>query len=406
MTFSNTEDKGELEKLKTAIISNRKNKSFKIEVSVPSVDQSCFLAMTEDCSKSIYTEITSIVEGLCNENNSKIKQLKQTYLKEKVDAAGRVIQKEKTYVETSDIHNAIRSSELLIAVYRPTVESKNSSSEVVLYEAGMAHALGKPTILITNKEFVKTSQSFIFDETPKFKIVHYQPSNGLDEDLEAAVKELTQNIRNPFLVDSNVEEIAAIPTDWLIFKDHFQAIVKFGLETIKEFSEQKEYCHALTKNMEEIYEISKGIFIPASFEAYCDGFKNSFKKLEEKLQNNTYLKKWEKWESDISKRYNVLSLHLTDDSNINIIESRDWYENILGHLLNYPSVFQNVKAYENLNFGSLKDQKERNEIKYKIMKLNGEVRILDDSLKTICINAQYMIDSLLKIMGSINYGNN
>ncbi|MCU0552139.1 MAG: TIR domain-containing protein [Leptolyngbya sp. Prado105] len=253
--FTTTQDAQALVKLVSAIPhSPPSGVPYGILVEVPEAAASCFLAMPKRGLWEIYTPIAQVAKAAGI-------QIFQT----------KTLRGDRTnYVDSiQDIIDKIRSATAVIAVCvlkKSIADGRKEVADIdteVMYELGLAHALGKPLLLIVDACNLKFLLSHILQDVPEKSFLKYDPLTDSKEQLETELTqrfaEIKQNSNFPRIDDGlkNIQVIQArnymciLPDFW----ENFHNILDFGIDIHHHFTEIQVHLTALYKEIEEVKSI-------------------------------------------------------------------------------------------------------------------------------------------------------
>ncbi len=218
--------------------------SYGILVKVQQPQRSGFLAMPKNGEEGIYDAVREAVSDVGI-------QLIQT--RDRNDAI---------FVEDkAHIIEAIRSAEIIIAVC-VSQEATVPLDSNVMYELGLAHALGKPLCVIINSTNRDYLSNYILQDIPEDEFINYELSGRANNvnfaDELAAQIEFTINRQEfPYLIQPDNKDIMTIDLDqsqflYPIFRNNFVTILQFGMDVSKRFLELRNRLVSLYKEVEEI----------------------------------------------------------------------------------------------------------------------------------------------------------
>ncbi|MDJ0677693.1 MAG: toll/interleukin-1 receptor domain-containing protein [Calothrix sp. MO_167.B42] len=228
-------------------------KRYRILVNVAEPQKNCFLAMPKQGLDSIYKAVQKAAKNMSVKQPVGNIGIQMLQTRDRTNAG---------FVEDiAHIISGIRSSEIVVGVcvsedkyYQPDPD--------VIYELGLAHALGKPLCIITNQANHNSLSNYILKDIPQEEFIDYELSEIDDgKDLSEKVKNKLEVIINslefPYLVEPRNRDIIAI--DWEKsqcflppFRDNFCNILNFGLEIHKQFSPLQNLLTSLYKEVEEV----------------------------------------------------------------------------------------------------------------------------------------------------------
>lgn len=251
-----------------------------LEIELPSVSRACVVAAPQSTLESL--------ENLVNEAMSKrdkdLKAFPEATIK--LAACG-----------TDGCVRWIRESEMLVADGR-------SGSLFTAYCVGMARALGKPVILITQAPAVLWDFLGVapFEKRPRVDVI---PDAELSsETLKKHIATICGDLRHPFLIDREVEGITIL--NWLHVRDAFRPqldrLLNLGIGTIENCFPVLQEVHSLKKYIDQTLHSARTAHGPSGPSVIVTYLAERKKKYEE------FEKAYKDWESklpDSEKLMNV-----------------------------------------------------------------------------------------------------
>lgn len=389
----------------------RRKHAFEIEIDVPKAERSCFLAMRKKGLGDVYDAVKQAITALNGSHKPAI-ALKQTR-----DAGD-----SKTL--TDDVIHAIRESEMVLAVC-VSHETDRGCTPEVMYELGMAQALGKPTVLVTSQTDIDrciprlpwhSNLTFTRPEKasgpswddpvlPRPEIVEYKPNgtptNGLAGRLQDAIARIVDRARDPYLVDPNVAEIHAIRSDLTRMRSvlwpYFHKVLSFGLKTHHETRDLVKHTHGLLVNVQKLVQIMEETpFVdPAddSFRVHCWTFVeryNALIELDARCEKR-YFNQLHKLAGEVETTFKFFSRHLPDDLQPRMRSSEAWFRRILADYKEYSDSLKLVKKYAVDHFACFRQPRLTRD-------LESCARDVDDYLGLVYRDAHNMMSDLLEII--------
>ena len=379
-----------LRTIKQAIQIRANKYKYEIEIDVSDAKQSCFLALPQSVPNDMINLIKAVFEDIQDSEKIEIK-LNQA----------RDTNDETTY--TPDMIHAIRESELVIAICTPDNNANYPYPEVV-YDLGMAHAQGKPCIILTTDKNNCEQQipRQVGDVLPITEIIEYRIQNinapTFKKDLKEAILKLVNHLSLD-LIDKSLGEIHAIRSDFHIIRNNLwpelKNIITFAITLLNSFKDLIRQSHTLLKNINELTNDVDSIpdTKGESFKIRLNAFEKSYfdlKTEQDKWKNTYYSSDFQKNRDEVNQTYKFLNNHLREDIGKYVEESRVWFSQIIERdIAEYEKRNDNIKQFENRkfecfdNFGLTYD-------------FEHEAKMLDKALSLITTDTHNMITSLLK----------
>jgi nucleoside 2-deoxyribosyltransferase len=292
-----------------------------------------------------------------------------------------------------DIITGTRSAKIVVAVCSP--ESTGKPNPNVMYEVGLAHALGKQTMLLTSDP----------EKLPadlRTKHVHlYNPAsvnskdgiNGIQLAMSERIKEMSE--ANP-LTDRTYRDISVAQEGHLmllkpIFWENFRTILSFGRDV------HDEVQGIDTAAVDKLRKASEDMaYNPGDFTT-LKSFAESWGIYDNYFQLLTKARVFEPLEDKIAaveRAFDFLSQESGNDSSIKklITKSRGFYDIIRDRLRGYPALHDNTSnAVERMPPGA----QQSGEI---IINLSLQVRKLSDTTKTIILQSDRLIVNIIEMI--------
>lgn len=289
----------------------------------------CFIAMPYDEEfDALASGIIRAVEGL---------ELQPVFLKDK--------NKENLSFLT-DIYEAIRSAKLVIAVITPA-EGQQNPNVNVMYELGLAHSLGKSTVILT------TSADGLPSDLSGVNVLPYSQNDvsrnsfrdSLRNEINARLIRMDQN-ENQLTDPSNKDISVAHARHRLflnpLFWDHFKNILQFGKIIHKQFQAiDDSHIAFLLKHSEEICSSADGIDIRKVIE--FNRMWTSFSMYYSSMTKKEVFDKLEKFKKSIPESLNqILQNAGTDEIRSTIEALIVFYEDIIRCLDSFKEKFDKI----------------------------------------------------------------
>lgn len=362
-----------IDAIKQAICDRQKKYAFEIEIDVAKAEQSCFLAMPKEGLDDVYDAVKQAIIGIGTAGTSTIKLIQTR------EAGDR-----DTF--TNDVVHAIRESEMVIAVCTPQ-EGTGSLCPEVMYELGMAHSLGKPTVLLTTERIVERHiPCRVKHIVPTVEVVEYHPGELQSCGLAETLKTVNSKIREPFLVDSEVEEIHAIRSELTYMRSvlwrHFHTIISFGIETHHEIRDLMQQSHTLLTDVEKLSQIMERERIQRrygeAFAAHCQAFEKGYNALSDRHEKweERYYKGLEKTKARLTRTFKFLCIHLPKDLSKTVELSKDWYNIVVDDIKYYRERFQKIREYATDRFECFRYHGPTKDLKHQVEELDSALRLL------------------------------
>lgn len=420
-----------------AIREPQRKHAFEIEIDVPKAERSCFLAMQRKGLDGVYNAVKQAIQEL-NGTTGEAVALKQT--RDKKDP----------HTLTDDVVHTIRQSEMVLAVCVPHNGDSGCTPEV-MYELGMAQALGKPTVLVTSGTDTRTciprllwdskqnmtrpgeaSSSFWGDYAlPRTEFVEYKPNgmpanglagrlqgviarivkrsrssygtqtNGLAGELQDAITRIVQRTPDPYLVDPEMTEIHAIRSDLTRMRSvlwpHFHKVLSFGLKTHHEIRDLMKQSHGLLTHAQKLLEIMvkdsvlghRGDSFAVHRKAFEDHYRNLLD-LDAQWEKD-YFNQQPVLGGSLATTFKFLSRHLPKDLQEKVECSERGFKQVLGDVKDYCEYLDSIAKEAKDGFACFDRSKSARALTHK-------VDDLDDSLGRIYKDAHDMMRKLLEII--------
>ena len=377
--------------IQRAIITRIERYNYEIEIDIHDAEQYCYLTLPGNGSKAVFSVVNEVIREMKTAQNLEIK-LKQSKFKND----------ETTY--TSDLVHTIRQSELIIADCTP-VKNSGSPCPSVVYELGMAHALGKPSIILTpnnklNKQIPicqkKVMPAEIFVEYQSQKINTLDFKKKLRDAVTNSISHLEYN-----LTDKELEEIHAVRSDLHIIKNNLwpelNNIIKFAFESLKSFKKLMPQSHTFLEN---INELSKNTDTASKsndeiFNLRLDSLKKSYSELAEKQdewEQDFYSGYFQQNEKNIKKAFKFLMNHLREDLREHIMESRKWFNLVFKSEISELKKHNSwIREYSKTDFNCLNNFGPSKDFKH-------EAEMMDYVLHLVFNHTTRMVDSAMNII--------
>jgi hypothetical protein len=291
-----------------------------------------------------------------------------------------------------DIINSTRAAKLVIAVCSPE-EAKGKPNPNVMYELGWAHALGKPTLILTND--VDTLPS---DLKTKHVLAYEDTEIGTNE----LIRKIRENMRdvlehmnneNP-LTDPSYEDIYVAHERHLMFHnpafwDNFRNILSFAKLTHDEHQQiDTAAIDKLFKEAKEMYDnpgqaqrVSNFLLAWGVFDAYYQNvtWPNVYKQIEEALEKaDESFEFLKRAEAGQSLRRNVNDCY-------------GFYKNVKDRLTKYPRLHKESSEGSESNSLHQQDPEAINRVFFQISQLSRDT-------KSIVINSDRLIVNLIEMI--------
>ena len=295
------------------------------------------------------------------------------------------------YVKT--IFDKIRSAEIVVAVCSPDPKYKGQPNPNVMYELGLAHSLGKPTLIMTN---AKTRLSDI----PTKVFLKYSQNDVGEDSLILEIKNKMRDIRDntqDALIERGWDGISVAHARHRMllepdFWDKLRIILTFGKRVHRQFQAlESAYVKLLLREEGKIADNPKaGAKTARKLDEIWDEFSNHYyaiirMELFDKLQG---------WQKNIEGSFDSLSKDAdTDIIRESIGTSKDYYENIKECLEEFRNIFRDIA-------GKKKDGSFRSSLKSKAdsKQLCDDIRMLANSTSKLTIHADCLMRNLINLI--------
>jgi nucleoside 2-deoxyribosyltransferase/DNA-binding ferritin-like protein (Dps family) len=249
-------------------------------IDVPDPQNTCFVAIPmnkEESSAPPYAGITDIIKSAANSQEIRAHRTDEE--------PGRKI--------SDDIANGISSAKIVVAVIGPNKNGAYNAN--VMYELGRAHALGKPTVILSCKTDGAKDPFDIHD----FYHIDYDSTELADSDkTKCLTKTLSDHIRKLLekaqeqegLVDPAASRVHAESLR-LCSRPEIRANLKmfFSLsQSLQKFiTEPKDYMESLAKTMKNIFDSSEKVTKETSYKLINKW--NDYKRCYESIPSELFL---------------------------------------------------------------------------------------------------------------------
>jgi hypothetical protein len=295
-----------------------------IVVSVAEAERTCFIAIP---FASEFDQLASFIVQAANSLS-----LNSVFTKQ--------IQKSDDFAQ--DVARRIRSAHVVVAVCTPERESCKANPNV-MYELGIAHSLGKPTVILTTDP-----GSLPADIRTKYALPYssedLNDGPGLILKIKDAISTRITPMTNP-LTDPTVEDISVAPARHRIlflpqFWDDFSAILSFARQVHKQLQPiDSVHADALVKKIEEI------IYTQGPKRAKISGFNDKWRDYNMLYTLYTKPDFFDVLEADlvrIEDCFNRLPMEADERIKESIVASRTCYDHLKLWLLKYPTLHDAV----------------------------------------------------------------
>ena len=306
-------------------MANESNEFYAIVVEVPKQEKICFMAIPfggdfKGISDSIWKAASEL-----------------EYQPLRTDK----IRKAPDFVQA--IYEKIRSAKIIVAVCSPDPGNNDQPNPNVMYELGLAHSLGKPTLIMTNN-----MKSLPIDIQTK-EVLEYRREDEREGSLILQIKDKMVQIEKN-MQDALIERgwkgisLAHAGHRMLLepgFWDKFQVILKFGKLVHHEIQTlESPHVGSLLIQVEEIVSNPKaGVRKAVDFDKAWD----SLSVMYDSKTKRELFDKLPRLQGDVEDSFNYLSGYLDPDIRESIRKSREYYEKSKGCLVSFKSIFQRIE---------------------------------------------------------------
>lgn len=301
---------------------------YAIVVNVPEAKESCFVALPFDPA---FDPVLRDIKAAASDHG-----LRVVLVRSGVSQPGVFF--------TNDIVNAIRSTRVVVAVCSPE-EATGKANPNVLYELGLAHALGKATVILTSD-----LDTLPANLSARHALVYGAGDVGsgalsekISKDLENVLRRM-QDSQNP-LTDPDYLFIYVAHERHLMFHnpefwDHFRRILSFANLTRNEHHQINTGCiDSLLAKANRLWS-SPGqgprvtVFLDA-WEHYCQFF-----------QSCTYPRVYRHLEQQVGSvdaAFTFVRAHASPELKEHVDTCDKFYGDLRTSLFNYPQLFKDTK---------------------------------------------------------------
>lgn len=291
-----------------------------------------------------------------------------------------------------DIVNATRSARMVVAVCSPEPATSKPNPNV-MYELGWAHALGKPTLILTSD--IRTLPS---DLAVKHVLTYEETEIGTDE-FTRKIKENMRDILermskdNP-LTDPIHEDIYVASERHLMFHnpafwDHFRIILSFAKNTHDEHQQlDTAVIDKLLTEANEMYEN------PGQAQR-VSSFLKAWKNYDTYYHNRTLPNVHEQLGDSLREVDNSLAFLKTEGGHLlrrNVNDCDGFYGKIKAKLTEYSDLYKETAKWAESD--SLPRQKDPDAIN----KCFFQINLLSKETKSIVMNSDRLIVNLIEMI--------
>jgi TIR domain len=390
-----------LQAVRDAVCRLRASAVFDIQIEVEKAPRSCFVAKPA----SGQTELSAAVEQAVRSMSTPQKSASQGRASAS-DKGNRTSGNGDGRTERTDFVQEIRESEVVLADCTP----ENGSGQIspyIAYQLGMAHALGKPTVLITTDALPVETQipSAAPEFLPAIEKVKIAGDRATAEDLTARLTRAIQTLRGrmeaPFLIDKNVKGMQVLNAHLNHLRSkhwpQFHQILSFGLKTHSESNTLREQSNALCRLTAEFAEWAES----QHGQQWDEGARSNRRKKLTKSYDK-FREHHQKWEETyyaylnaqkdlIESTFEDLEMRLGKDLCQPLIGSRNAWRLVAVWVTDYRERYENLAPYAPEGFKCLE--------KYgRTQDLNDETQHMNSALGLVYKNALDMMTNLLEVV--------
>ncbi len=317
--FQTPQDADALDNLVWAVTDHKPDRSpglFQIQVDVPQADQTCFVAMSDDDS-----EIAGHLFGaMLQAAKDAEMQVKQTR-----DGMGEGF--------SGNVEKSIRAAELIVADCRRNGDGTPAPD--VLYELGLAKALGKPIILLVDVADAKRlpCRFLTVKELVEYDSRQADFAERLVKDLAARIREIIGGIRYPYLIERDLDDIAVTYAGDArvrpLFWERLQTILSIGIDFHHRFRNVAKHTHQLVRDINRVYEEATEIASPRTRDSHWEVFRaaleafwqSHLEEIEQQLRESILRNR-----DRLAKAFAVLRQKTENDARQLLHDAHDYYQ--------------------------------------------------------------------------------
>jgi TIR domain len=395
--LGSTEDAKLLQAIQDAVCRSRASTVFDIEIEVQRAARSCFVAMPASGRLESYEAVEKAVRSMHQGSGGQ----QRVSLPDKVT---RWSGNGDARTERADFVQEIRESELVLADCRPE-NGTGQISPYVAYQLGMAHALGKPTVLITTDTMPVETQipSAAGQFLPAMETVKI--AAGAAQDLTApvtkAIQAICRQVEAPFLIDKKVKGMQVLSADLKHLRSkhwpQFHRILSFGLKTHSESNTLREQSNSflaftsqlagwvLSERGQQRNENATAARSKDLTEKY-----NAFRLHHQKWEE-TYYADFQLQRAVIDSTFEDLKPHLGKDLCQPLIGSQEAWRLVVDDLAAYRKRYENLAEFAADGFNCLGFRGSTED-------LESQTQLMNSALGLIYANALNMMTNLLEVV--------
>lgn len=241
------------------------------------------------------------------------------------------------------IYEKIRSAKIIVAVCSPDPGNNDQPNPNVMYELGLAHSLGKPTLIMTNN-----MKSLPIDIQTK-EVLEYRREDEREGSLILQIKDkMVQIEKNTqgHLIERGWKGISLAYAEHRMllepdFWDKFQIILRFAKLVHHELQalESPHMGSLLTQVGEIVSNPKAGLKKAVDFDTTWDGFSNMYygKTQRELFDNLPGL------QGDVERSFDYLSISPDPDIKKTTSKSKTYYNIINERLKSFEPIFERIE---------------------------------------------------------------